>query len=185
MKKKLTPKVIDNLCTAIGLGGTLEVACDYAEVSPASFFKWKKRAENHYSLMEELGMVDPAPDEEIYVHMLERVIKARGDFAVGSLGMIQQAAASGIWTAAAWKLERLYPASYGRHVTVQSHITGSLSAATGQEDGQRTDGTPTSHSDEEIIKIAQVLQDTGIAALLEAQQNEIGEGGGGQKAIEP
>jgi hypothetical protein len=35
------------------------------------------------------------------------------------LARIEQAANSGVWTAAAWKLERIYPHIYGR--TIQEH----------------------------------------------------------------
>jgi hypothetical protein len=53
----------------------------------------------------------------------DAVKKAEGQAAVGWLAKIEKAANEGEWQAAAWKLERRYPQSYGRKVT---EMRGSL-----------------------------------------------------------
>lgn len=96
---KYTPERADRLIQAIRMGATYELACNYAGISEDTFAAWRKR----------------------YPDLSERVKEAEGGAAVGWLAKIEKAANDGEWQAAAWKLERRYPAQYGRRVVDNTH----------------------------------------------------------------
>jgi len=93
-KTKYTPEVVERITHAIRLGATHRLACLYAGVSHETFYRWLSEKPDFY----------------------DAVKLAEGAGAVGWLAKIEQAAQSGEWTAAAWKLERRYPDEYGRRV---------------------------------------------------------------------
>lgn len=82
------------LLAALEAGATIKMAAAAAGVSEDTLSRWRKAG----------------PDLEADMQQAE----AAG--AVRALGVIQQAAASGTWQAAAWLLERRYPGEYGRRV---------------------------------------------------------------------
>lgn len=82
------------LLAALEAGATIKMAAAAAGVSEDTLSRWRKAG----------------PDLEADMQQAE----AAG--AVRALGVIQEAAASGTWQAAAWLLERRYPGEYGRRV---------------------------------------------------------------------
>lgn len=96
-RTKYTPKVVDDICTAIRLGATYELAAAYAGITYETFRTW----------------MNDNPAFSAAIHLAE------GKGALTWLGRIEKASQDGIWQAAAWKLERRYPQDYGR--TVQEH----------------------------------------------------------------
>jgi transposase len=96
-KSKYTPETVKKLTDAIKLGATYELACGYAGITYETLRVWLA--------------TKPAFSEALK--------EAEGAAAVGWLARIEKAAQDGTWQAAAWKLERRYPADYGR--TVQEH----------------------------------------------------------------
>jgi hypothetical protein len=62
-----------------------------------------------------------------------RLAEAEGRAAIGWLALIEQAAREGNWQAAAWKLERRYPETYGRTFNKLA-----VTDATGEKDGTLT-----------------------------------------------
>lgn len=169
-RRKINHKVITALGEAIGVGATIETACDYAGISPSTFYSWQERAANHIAQMEEWELDDPAPDEAIFVEFLEHLLKKKGEGAVGFLAMIQQIAqTSNQWTAYAWILERMYPESYSRAATV--HVTGHTSLSIG---GSRPGEDAPQRSNEEIVKIGAVMEETGILEVLRRREQEEG-----------
>jgi transposase len=98
---KRTPEYRAKILQAIELGATYELAANYAGLSYQTFNEWVK--------------ADP--------EFSEAVKAAEGKATVGWLAKIEKAANNGNWQAAAWKLERRYPAQYGRTV-VQNEVTG-------------------------------------------------------------
>ena len=98
-RSKYTPDVVKRLCDAIAIGATYDLACKYAGISDELFRRWRATKVGF------LGQVQAA--------------EARG--AIGWLAKIEQAASAGSWQAAAWKLERRYPADYGRTVQQVEH----------------------------------------------------------------
>lgn len=91
--RKLTPDVKERVLTAIRLGATYELACQYAGVSRRTLLTYRKDRD-----------------------FCAEVEKAEGQAVVGWLAKIEKAASDGEWTAAAWKLERRYPELYGRRL---------------------------------------------------------------------
>ena len=96
---KYTPEVVKKICRAIELGATYELAAKYAGTSYETFNTWRN-TKPQFS---------------------QAISEAEGKAAHGWLSMIEDSAASGQWTAAAWKLERRYPHDYGKTVQEQQH----------------------------------------------------------------
>jgi hypothetical protein len=99
---KFTPETIKKLTDAIRMGATYDLACKYAGINYSTFQNW----------MNGEGGI---PKKE-HLPFLDAIEKAEGDAAVGWLTKIEKAANDGAWQAAAWKMERRYPSSYGRTV---------------------------------------------------------------------
>ncbi|MDA0990771.1 MAG: hypothetical protein O3A51_08475 [Verrucomicrobia bacterium] len=97
---KLTPETQKIIVDAIQLGSTYVLASQAAGIAYNTFNEWMKAGEVAKS-----GVV-----REFY----ESVKKAEGQRVARWLSKIEAAANDGVWTAAAWKLERIYPETYGR-----------------------------------------------------------------------
>jgi hypothetical protein len=82
------------LLAALEAGATIKMAAAAAGVSEDTLAKWRRERPD---LQDEMNQAEAAG-------------------AVRALGVIQTAAASGTWQAAAWLLERRYPGEYGRRV---------------------------------------------------------------------
>jgi transposase len=100
-KTKLTPEVQAKIVQALGVGTTREHACQFAGIDHSSLYNWIKK-----------GEAGRSP----YVEFVEALKNAEGQAVVGWMALIDSAARSGNWQAAAWKLERRYPKDYGRQV---------------------------------------------------------------------
>ncbi|MCG3198578.1 MAG: hypothetical protein GHCLOJNM_03081 [bacterium] len=92
---KLTKGVQDRICKAISLGATYELAAAYGGVCYETFNRWMKGKSKRFR------------------QFFNAVKAAEARAAVDWLAQIEHAALSGNWTAAAWKLERRYPKSFG------------------------------------------------------------------------
>ena len=89
---------------AIGVGATYELAAQYGEVCYDTFRIWCRKGEE---------------GKEPYAGFLAAIKAAEGKAVVKWLAKIETAASDGTWQAAAWKLERRYPNTYGRRVVDQ------------------------------------------------------------------
>lgn len=98
-RTKLTPDVQRRICDAIAIGATYDLACKYGGVAFETFRRWREGNRAFCAAVED----------------------AEGRAVVGWLAKIEQAASAGAWQAAAWKLERRYPAVYGRSVQQVEH----------------------------------------------------------------
>jgi hypothetical protein len=96
---KLTPAIRDGIVEAVELGATWEAAAQSTGIGVSTLREWRRRGE--------VG-------EEPFVALLADLQKAEGASIARSLRVIRQAADGGQWQAAAWLLERRYPADYGR-----------------------------------------------------------------------
>lgn len=99
---KYSDELVARLCQAIELGATYDLACNYAGIHFSTFNLWREQK--------------PA--------FAARIAEAEGKAAVKWLAKIEQAASDGNWQAAAWKLERRYPHSYGRQVQEHTGADG-------------------------------------------------------------
>jgi hypothetical protein len=98
-KLKLNDTVQADIVRALNVGATHELACQYAGIDHATFYRWLNT-----------GETGKAP----YAAFYDAVKQAEGQAAIGWLALIDAAARDGHWQAAAWKLERRYPKIYGR-----------------------------------------------------------------------
>jgi hypothetical protein len=92
---KYTPDRVKRFTDAVAVGATYQLAAKYAGISDDTYRNWMLK----------------------YPAFKQAVADAEGRAAVGWLAKIEAEASNGNWTAAAWKLERRYPESYGRRVT--------------------------------------------------------------------
>jgi transposase len=95
---KLTPETQKKIVDAIRLGAKYKIAAAYGGISYDAFNEWMVKGEQATS-----GQ---------YSQFRHAVKEAEGAAAVGWLAKIEKAASEGTWTAAAWKLERIYPDEY-------------------------------------------------------------------------
>ena len=96
---KYSEECVQALEHALSMGATREIACRAAGICQESLTRWSRS---------KVGFVD-------------RIQKAEARAAVRWLEVID-AAADEHWQAAAWKLERRYPAEYGRRQRVDLRI---------------------------------------------------------------
>jgi transposase len=110
-KTKLTPEVQAKIVQALGVGVTHAHACQFAGISHEAFYNWLEK-----------GEAGKSP----FVEFREAVKNAEGQAVVGWMALIDSAARSGNWQAAAWKLERRYPKDYGRQSVREDGETAPL-----------------------------------------------------------
>lgn len=94
-----TPERIERIADAIRAGNYAQVAARYGGIGESTYYEWLRR-----------GGEGEAP----FVEFMEAVKEAEAQAEVRNMALIQQAAQGGTWQAAAWYLERRYPARYGR-----------------------------------------------------------------------
>ena len=102
---KLTAEVQKRVVDAVEYGATYEFACLYGGIGYSTFREWMLHGESD----EADGLDTP------FTEFLEAIKMAEGKAVVKWLLLIE-AAADEHWQAAAWKLERRYPAVFGRKV---------------------------------------------------------------------
>ena len=106
-----TAAIRERVAQAIRMGATYEHAALYGGVSYDTFNRWMQRGER-------AGRGE-------FREFRDAVKAAEGEAVLLWLAKIEKAATDGSWQAAAWKLERRYPAAYGRQMHQHSHeVTG-------------------------------------------------------------
>ena len=124
------PQVTERLCRAIALGSTYEMACRAAGIAYQTLRNYVRRAEQ-----DEANGIEDSP----YLSLLDALQKAEGEAVERWLAVIERAARGERrvnpktgeeeivvhpqWQAAAWKLERRYPQTYGRNLGVSGSVT--------------------------------------------------------------
>lgn len=117
------PKVV-LLIQALRGGNYVETACLYAGLAPSTVYRWVERGNNEKARQAE-GQ-SPDPTESQYIELCEAVEKARAEAIVANVTIIQQAARTGTWQAAAWWLERTMPNQFGRRIQAEVSATVSV-----------------------------------------------------------
>jgi len=92
---------VERLIQAIRLGATYKNACNFAGMNFGTFRRWMEKGEKEAS----------GKWHEFFC----AVRKAEGEALVNWLALVEKAARDGDWKAAAWKIERRYPAEYGKN----------------------------------------------------------------------
>lgn len=111
------------LLQALQAGNYVETACSYAGLAVSTVYVWLDRGNREKQRIAQGEK--PNPQESTYVEIAEAIEKARANAVVANVAVIQQAARSGTWQAAAWWLERSMPQQFGRRI--QAEVTGKIS----------------------------------------------------------
>lgn len=132
--KVLDPQIQGQILGVLRIGGTYDLACEVAGITPRTFEKWRARAADYGD--EELE--DVPPPERNYVKFVRQARLARSAGEVRYLAQIQMASTGrpgkmtngedGIvmveppilpdYRAAAWMLEHLHAEKYGRNYRI-------------------------------------------------------------------
>ncbi len=99
-QSRFTPEVQQKILNAISIGSPLMLAPLAAGIAYTTFRKWIRTGEEQ--------------GKGPYYEFAQKVKEAEGAAVSVWLAVIEKAARSGNWTAAAWKLERRYPELFGR-----------------------------------------------------------------------
>lgn len=110
---KLTPETQKKIVDAIKMGATYELAAQYGGIHYDTFNNWMKRGVAEIEHRDK-PRTKEHEEETPYIEFFEAIKQAEGDAAVLWLAKIEKSATEGNWQAAAWKLERRYPDTYGR-----------------------------------------------------------------------
>lgn len=112
---ELSESLIDTVVIALRSGAYIETAMNFVGVDKARFYEWNKKAMEEIKEREEaeINGVKRLPKRELYVEFHNSIKKAMAESELLMLQIITDAAYSGDWKAAAWRLERKHPDRYG------------------------------------------------------------------------
>ena len=96
---KLTNEVQERICDVLRAGNYQDAACGYVGISENTYYQWLKKGET---------------GQQPYADFREAVRRARAEAELRNVTLINRAAQSGQWQAAAWHLERSFPRKWGR-----------------------------------------------------------------------
>jgi transposase len=108
---KLTEELISAMSAAIRGGAYVETAAALCGISKDSLYRWLRQSEQAGAKAEFRALSDA-------------VKKAMAEAELRDLAVIDKAAQEGVWTAAAWRLERKHPEKWGRQARVQIEHSG-------------------------------------------------------------
>ena len=104
----LTDAVRAGLAEAVELGATWDAAADAVGIGVSTLRQWRRRGED---------------GEEPFAALVAELQRAEAAGITRALRVIRGAADDGEWTAAAWILERRYPADYGRRMESRVEVS--------------------------------------------------------------
>lgn len=102
-------------------GNYIDTACAAAGISTTTYYNWMERGKNERDRITATSS-DPLPDEAPYLEFVASIERAHADAEARNVAIIQKAAITGTWQAAAWWLERTRPKKYAR--MEKAEITG-------------------------------------------------------------
>ena len=100
------------LINSLKNGAYVETACAYSGIGTSSVYRWIERGKAEDERLQQGE--SPNPEETPYWEIWDTIEKARSEAMLRNITLIQTAAQSGSWQAAAWFLERTNPKLYGR-----------------------------------------------------------------------
>ena len=109
-KTKLTDESQDKICLFIKAGAYIETAAKAAGISKQTFYNWMEK-----------GNSGRFPR---YVEFMDAIEKALVHAELVDIGRIDKAAASGVWQASAWKLERKFPERWQKRGLQKMELSG-------------------------------------------------------------
>ena len=128
---RLNESIATTVVAAIQRGAYIETAAALAGVPVSTFYDWLKRGKAVRQTLQE-AHENEQPDISAHdancANFSEAVEKAIAQAEVRDLQAIDDAAQSGQWQAAAWKLERKHHSRWGRKVAVTDNEGGNFFA---------------------------------------------------------
>src|SRR5258706_9635769 len=109
---KLTAEAQKRIISALRIGATHEHAARSAGIHYATFRRWMQQGER--------------ASRGQFCEFCEAVKRAEAEAAITWLATIERAAHTGVWQAAAWKLERRYPNEWGRRDRMSVEHSGEV-----------------------------------------------------------
>lgn len=97
------PSVVDGFLRCLELGLTIEDSCAYSGLPSSTY----------HDCMDRGKRAREAGKEDEYTKFSDKVEKAKAEFVRNNVAIIQKAAMTRSWQAAAWLLERRRPKDYG------------------------------------------------------------------------
>src|SRR3569623_2191215 len=98
---QISEERVDRIVAALRRGATRKGAASCAGIRPSTLYEWIRRGK---------------AGEQPYAAFWGRVQVEQRAWEVSALSKIHKAAEAGVWTAAAWLLERRLPKNYGRRL---------------------------------------------------------------------
>ncbi|MDQ0418473.1 hypothetical protein J2Z48_002665 [Croceifilum oryzae] len=105
---KLTPDIQRKICDCLRMGNYMETAAAFVGIHKTTLYDWLKKGAS-------------APASNQYRKFADAVGKAMSEAEMRDVALIAQSAKTN-WQAAAWRLERKYPARWGRRT--QHEVSG-------------------------------------------------------------
>jgi hypothetical protein len=99
---KMTPEVIQKLEAAFAIGATVSEACDYADVSPATYYSWCQKNPELLERFDRMRTKLPLKAKE---NIARRI---KGESILGDIGLSK------------WLVERQQPENYAETIKLQS-----------------------------------------------------------------
>jgi hypothetical protein len=120
----LTPEVLEDVRRLLPTALYLETVADYLGCDRTTWRKWLRRGSKEAARLER-KRARPKESEAVYLEFFHTVKKALAGGEMHDLGVIRKASQDqandqgevtrqGQWQAAAWRLERRFPAKWGR-----------------------------------------------------------------------
>lgn len=98
---KMTPEAITKFEQAFAIGATIAEACDYADVSPMSYYRWVTKNPELREKFDRMRQKLPLKSKE---NIARRI---HGDAVLGDIGLSK------------WLIERQQPETYGETIKMQ------------------------------------------------------------------
>lgn len=123
---KLNDTVQAKVVNAIKAGNYIETAAAYAGINKSTLYDWLKRGEREKQRLEKNPRYRTLKSEEKFVKFSNAVEKALAESEMRDVLTIGKAAESQ-WQAAAWRLERKFPARWGKKFEQKIEHSGEVS----------------------------------------------------------
>lgn len=110
---KLTPEIVQEVRRLVPTVCYMESVGDYLGVSRQTWRGWLRRGRKEADRLAEAPDAAPRKTEALYLEFFTTFKRAVAEGEITAAAQIALAAGGGVWQAAAWRLERLFPERWG------------------------------------------------------------------------
>jgi transposase len=122
---KLTPEIQNRIVVLIRAGNYVETAAASAGIHKSTLYDWLKRGAREKQRITQNPRARISKKEAPFVDFSDAVEKAQAEAESRDVMLIAKAAEEQ-WQAAAWRLERKFPARWGRKLDVKQEVQGQV-----------------------------------------------------------